>query len=712
MRFTANLSIRHKLLLVFLTSGVAGVLIAGVLGYQSGKRALTQAVMNQLTGVRRSKGYQIETYFRTIRSHIRTLSENRMMVDAMQEFRTEFRKVDGPPVPAASRAAIQAYYRDIYLPSLHRLMPQRERPEELLPVTNGAYYLQEKYIVANPEPAGRKKLLENAGDGSAYSRVHARYHHSLSKLVEEFGYFDLFFITAENGQIVYSVQKDMDFGTNLAIGPYRETALARAVAEARKSTESGSVFLTDFESYAPALGAPAAFVASPIYDAGVKIGILAIQISNQDIDNVISGHQGWERDGLGRTGDSGIVGPDYLMRSNSRIFLQEPERAFSLLRARGTPQITIDRIRAYNTTVLQQEVRLPSVEAALAGKEGTGIQVSSSGRESLISYMPLQIPGLRWTLASRLDTIEALAPVVAFRNDLILWALLVLAALAVVALVLTRAIVRPVNRLADAARKLAAGDMGVAVPVDSADELGLLSRTFNDMVSSIREKTETIELKNRENERLLLSILPRPIADRLKAGENSIADNFAQVSVLFADLVGFTKLAATISPSELVELLNRLFTRFDHAAQRNGVEKIKTIGDAYMAVAGMPTAYPDHASRLMALALDMLDEVRAFNNEIGANLALRIGINSGPVVAGVIGSSKFIYDLWGDTVNVASRMESHGVPGMIQVTRPVYEELCGQHDFSARGLIEVKGKGVVETWLLRSRECAELSEIS
>ena len=200
------MSIRHKLLLVFLTSGVAGVLIAGVLGYQSGKRSLTQTVMNQLTGVRRSKAYQIETYFRTLRSHIRTLSENRMMVDAMQEFAAEFRKLNGPPVPPASRVAVQAYYRDVYLPSLHRLMPQHDRPEELLPVTNGAYYLQEKYIVSNPEPLGRKRRLENAGDSGPYTRVHAPEHRSLLRLIEEFGYYDFFFITAEYGEIVYTVQ--------------------------------------------------------------------------------------------------------------------------------------------------------------------------------------------------------------------------------------------------------------------------------------------------------------------------------------------------------------------------------------------------------------------------------------------------------------------------------------------------------------------------
>jgi class 3 adenylate cyclase len=221
------------------------------------------------------------------------------------------------------------------------------------------------------------------------------------------------------------------------------------------------------------------------------------------------------------------------------------------------------------------------------------------------------------------------------------------------------------------------------------------------MVASIREKTEIIEQKNRENERLLLNILPGPIAERLKCGETTIADNFAEVTVLFADLVGFTRLSAKTPAREMVEMLNELFTRFDDSAQRNGVEKIKTIGDAYMAVAGLPTPYLDHTRRIVRLALDMLEHVRQFRSKIGGDLSIRIGINSGPVVAGVIGTTKFIYDLWGDTVNVASRMESQGIPDMIQVTRAVYEQLAEEFEFEERGFIEVKGKGVLETWLLR-----------
>ncbi len=210
----------------------------------------------------------------------------------------------------------------------------------------------------------------------------------------------------------------------------------------------------------------------------------------------------------------------------------------------------------------------------------------------------------------------------------------------------------------------------------------------------------TIDRLHRENERLLLNILPAPVAARLKSGEACIADGFPEVSVLFADIVGFTAMSGGMNPEALVELLDALFTRFDDIARRHRVEKIKTIGDCYMAVCGIPEPRRDHAAVLAGMALEMMAGVQQLNAERGSHLEVRIGLNTGPVVAGVIGRSKFIYDLWGDTVNTASRMESSGVPGRIQATAAAREALRSRFDFEERGEIEIKGKGRLRTWFL------------
>jgi guanylate cyclase len=209
-----------------------------------------------------------------------------------------------------------------------------------------------------------------------------------------------------------------------------------------------------------------------------------------------------------------------------------------------------------------------------------------------------------------------------------------------------------------------------------------------------------LRVEREKSERLLLNVLPGPIAERLKEGEEVIADAHADVTVLFADLVDFTPLSDRIPPEDLVALLNRVFSAFDDLADRHGMEKIKTIGDAYMAAAGIPTPRPGHADAAAAMSLEVLREVGRTSAEAGVHLSVRVGIESGPVVAGVIGRRKFIYDLWGDTVNLASRMESQGVPGAVQVGPRAHRLLRERWRFERRGPVDVKGKGPIVTHLL------------
>ena len=212
-----------------------------------------------------------------------------------------------------------------------------------------------------------------------------------------------------------------------------------------------------------------------------------------------------------------------------------------------------------------------------------------------------------------------------------------------------------------------------------------------------------LQAEREKSERLLLNILPRSIAERLKQGEGVIADHFPAVSVLFADMVDFTPLAAMQPPEETVRLLNDVFSAFDELTDRHGLEKIKTIGDAYMVVGGLQTPREDHLEAIAAMALEMREAAARFMRLDGTPLRLRIGIHAGPVVAGVIGIRKFIYDLWGDTVNIASRMESQGLPGEIQVTAAVHARLRRHFQFVERGSVDIKGLGPITTFLLRGR---------
>ena len=220
---------------------------------------------------------------------------------------------------------------------------------------------------------------------------------------------------------------------------------------------------------------------------------------------------------------------------------------------------------------------------------------------------------------------------------------------------------------------------------------------------TMSEEKQLLELEQMKTDKLMLNILPRPIAERLKRGEKNISGSYAEATILFSDLVGFTELSSKISATELVKMLNDLFTRFDKRADSLGLEKIKTIGDAYMAAAGIPIPRSDHAELCADMALGMFEDLENFNKTHGKNVGMRIGLNSGPVVAGVIGFTKFSYDLWGNTVNTASRMESTAPMGQTQVSTSTYELLKDNFALQENGLQECKGLGQVKAYLLGGR---------
>lgn len=227
--------------------------------------------------------------------------------------------------------------------------------------------------------------------------------------------------------------------------------------------------------------------------------------------------------------------------------------------------------------------------------------------------------------------------------------------------------------------------------------------TVQDVTERRRTEAELFH-QRRETERLLLNILPQPIAERLKRSSETIADHFSAVTVLFADIVDFTQLATQISPTQLVTQLNQIFSEFDRLVELYDLEKIKTIGDEYMAVGGLPRYRPDHIEAISELALAMQRSIAQFYTKPDHPFQLRIGIHTGPVIAGIIGRKKITYDLWGETVNLASRMQTQGAPGRIQVTSAVYHPLQGKFYFEERGTIDVKGVGVIETyWLVGSQ---------
>jgi methyl-accepting chemotaxis protein len=625
MKKFADWSVRYKLLGLLLLLGLMAFAATGAIAYLKSLRAVKQDAVKQLTGVCRDKAFQIEAYYRTIHNHALTLSEDPMFIEAMREFRTAYRTLDSAPIPAESLSGLREDYKVHFYPEMERLRLARPHLEQYFPIHAAAIQLQHAYIAKNPNAPEQRRELQSTGDGSLYDRVHANYHRKFRRLIDKFGYYDLYLIDYQTGAIVYEVNKDRDFATSLSDGPYSNSNLAKVLKQCLATNNPDDVFFSDFEHYEASRGEPTQYVASPIFDGDERLGVFALQLSTAAIDDVMTGRRGWVRDGLGQTGLSLIVGSDYLLRTNLRPFLEDPERFYTVLRASGVPDLEIEKMRTYKTTILEFKAKLQSVTAALEGKEGTLIERSIYGRKlTLTAYMPLNIEGLRWAMMSRIDVDEALKPLSEMRHLFSWWGAGQLLVTILAAWIATRQIIRPVNALVSASQRVASGDLTAKVEWQWKDELGVLSDTFNTMTESIREKTELIEEKNRENEALLLNILPGEIATRLKGGEHEIADSFAEVTVLFGDLVGFTALSSKISASEVVDMLNGLFCRFDEIATELSIEKIKTIGDCYMAVCGLPKSCFNHAERMACMALRMLEVTREYGKQKGLDFRLRI----------------------------------------------------------------------------------------
>jgi class 3 adenylate cyclase len=707
MRSLKHLSIKSKLIVMLLSVSSISILVTTYLGYRSGQSNLTDRVFSQLTSVRASKSYQIEAYFKNIRNHTQTLSEDPSVAAAMQEFTAAYQKLQGATVTEPFDQRINTYYRDEFLPKLAKTEAGSPVLASYTPKATASRYLQYHYIAANPNPVGKKHLLNTATDGSDYSRLHARYHPIFRNIIQKFGYYDMFLIDPQ-GTVVYTVFKETDFTTNFKTGAYKDSNLAKLNEIVQAAKERDYSKLADFAAYAPSYGAPAAFIAAPIFSQGGNssefLGVLAFQLPVDEINNVMTGNQNWESDGLGKTGETYLVGRDELMRSVSRFLAQDANAYLDVLKSLGTNAATINRISQYGTSILQQTVRTQAVSDALAGKQGTQIIRDYRDIPVLSSYSPLRIDDLDWVILAEIDLAEAYAPIYGFERQILISATLLMLLVTLVAMAMANLFVKPIHKLIASSRRVSAGELDTITALETQDEFGELAQSFNTMVRSLRTQTNLVEEKNRETEQLLLSVFPAAIAKRLKRGEKDIAEDVSNVAVLFSELTGFSKLSASLTAYEIVAILNDLVAAFDETSERHGMEKIKTIGDSYMAVCGVSVPHLDHAKRAIDCAMDMLSVIRRFNHERGFQLNIRIGVNSGDVVAGIVGRNKFIYDVWGDTINVANALRAACPPGAVLGSETVHQRLQDLYAWESLGIVDSKRK--LSAWQLKPTELA------
>ena len=511
-----SLKIRTKIRIAFALIAIGAVSVIGYLAYSSGKTAHEEEAFKKLTAIREMKAGQIEAYFQLISDQMITLSEDRMTIEAMRGFEDGFRFVASeldysPSEMEAIKAEVTTYYEDEFIDRLIVNLLEDISASAYLPEDETTQILQYLYTASNPNPVGSKHLLDDAGDGSIYSKVHETYHPIISNYSDRFGYYDIFLVDLD-GNIVYSVFKEVDYGTSLLTGIYSETNFADAYRQARDAEEKDFRSLVDFEPYQPSYDAPAAFVASPIFNGDEKIGVLVFQMPIGRIDAIMTSNQQWSDVGLGESGETYILGEDSTLRNQSRFLIEDEENYLQTLKDREVPIPVVARIRSLNTSIGLQEVASDGGIAALEGEEGEEIFPDYRGVSVLSSYKPLDIAGVNWAIMSEIDETEAFQFVTELGNRTLAFLLFTIVGVIAVATWFARSITNPLSKLTGYSHALSKHDFGQDEQFvhsaeldeisDGEDEIGELAGAFQIMQTELDDSITTLIETTTENERM------------------------------------------------------------------------------------------------------------------------------------------------------------------------------------------------------------------
>lgn len=702
-RLLPRVGIQSKLLVTLLVCSVMSVALVGVIGYLSGRSALRDLASERLVELRESQKQQIEALFREMTNALVVYSSGFSVVEATQAFTAGFAQLANATIDPAQQQALVNYYNNQLIKPISRTTGDDLDINALMPSTNAEKYLQAHYT-APFTSAADAIAHEDAGDGSAWTAANAKFNFYLRSVVTRFEYRDALLLDMD-GNVVYTVNKGPDLGTNVLTGPYRETNLREAYQKALRSNDVDFVWITDFQQYQPQLDAPTAWVVSPVGMNGKIQGVMALPVPISKINKIMNADKHWENAGMGPSTETYLAGSDNLMRSDSRIFLQDPNEYKREAVQAGTPPDIVNNAIRLGGTTLVQPVPSRGLRAALRGQSGVDSDTDYLGNRELEAYAPLNIPNsdLHWSILATRDDADAYARLASFGKTLVIAVSVMILVICVASMLLAQVLLRPIRRLQAGTQKFSSGEYEVTIPVTTRDEIGDLTAAFNEMGRNLAIKEELLNEQRREKDALLLALMPEPVAQRYRDGEEVIAQKHQNVSVIFADIVGVDEISNNMSSDELIGIVDDLFRQFDSAAEALGVERIRTFHNGYLASCGITTPRLDNIHRSVDFALEMGRIIDRFNSQTGHNLRLRVGINNGAVITGLVGRSSLAYDMWGGAVSLAYQMHSGAPQPGIYVTAQVYEAMRDLWRFDAAGTISVNGTEQ-QIWQLSERQ--------
>lgn len=687
---------------VTITSLIVGSIVSLTYGSDLGDGLFTTRL---ITG-RSLQANQIEQYFDTLENRVEAIATSSLAADAAKLFGENFDTLNVPgSADDAAITTVAVYYRDDFVPSLQEVVGTTVPWRELMPLTEAGIYLQNAYVAPWSDPAERS-AIDDAEDGSEWTEVHKQLHPEFLALADRFGFEDLYLVAPDGGEVVYSTAKGVDFATDLNAGPHSGTTLATLVRSVANNPQRGAVSVADLASYVPDLAQPVGFFASPIFENETLVGILAIKMPVDEVNRIMTFEGEWESQGFGETGETYLIGADGRMRSVARLLVEDPTTYLAEVEAAGSAtSAELNAIAATDTTIIYQRVGSPDRVTELADatdelRDGT----SFTGHEVVFAIERVDIAGLDWLVVTSAETGELHEPIDDFRSAVLIAVALFVVAITFVTVGWSRAMFRPIREISERLRRVHENEPAepVVIPDRSPTEFQQLAENLDRMIEVSTARQDELEAAVTERVETVRSLLPPSISSRIEAGDLDVMDHVPNATMVVLSIAGLGALVhRPLEQSR--EYLDRVIGELDTLGTKHGVERAKLVGDAYYAGCGLSHWYLDHAPRAAAFALDARDAIRRLDEEFDLELSVATGIRSGPVTLGLTGSTRLVYDLWGETVDGALFLARSAANGQVLVAEQTKQMLpadeavvpWGDHDAGA-AIWELEPRSIVD----------------
>jgi class 3 adenylate cyclase len=594
---------------------------------------------------------------------------------------------------------LEDWYRHNFLPRFDKITGTNQSVEGLMPPDATGRHLQVEYIADNPYPAGQKYRLTEASSTSGYDEVHAEYHPLMQRLARIAGYYDINLIDVQTGDIVYTLAKETDFGTNIYHGPYAGSGLARVVQKALDPRNGGAPVVEDYTPYVPSALAPQMFTAVPIVVDGQILGIFTAQIDIDTLNDLVTHEGRLQEAGEGHSGEVLLVGQDRLLRSQSRFMAEDPVRFLERAQAGGLPATTADQIRALGTTILYMPVNTGASELAFHNKTGLSRFVDYRGVPVIAAYGPLEVGGLRWAVVAKQDVAEAFAPEAKLRRDLLTAAGVAAIGLTFLALGSASAFTRPLRQVLTGMKRFGTSGELTHAPIEGGDEFAELARGYNAMATAMEVSNLHLAEAEEENSELLRLIYPEAMAERVRNGTEVTAETISNATVIVVLLGGLNAMARVLNATETGDRLNALLKALSRTAAANGVEPVRSLGETYIGICGLSSPCLDHAVRALDWIHTASLAVEQLSLNWGVPISLRIGVASGEIDVLCLSHGHSAFDIWGATLSVARTIVEGIQDGHVAVSDAAFRLLSDIGGFEERSITVPSSGDVVSAWV-------------